>query len=292
MKTVSPGLLALLASRQFFSSDLFEFTLTGEQVLRYCSGDRDIIWNSQTWSSGGTSGPYFLREGSKARCHWKTGIEVDTLVFEVMPGNAVVQGLAFLVAVQQGIFDGAELTLYRAFMPTYGDTAQGTVIMFAGRVAEIEAGSSLATFTVNSHLELLNQNLPRNLYQAGCVNTLFDNACALNAESFAVTGAAAAGSLAHNIAATLAQATGYFDLGKILFTSGANAGFSRTVKTYVKGTPGSIRLTSPFPNVPAAGDVFKIYPGCDKRQATCSGKFSNLPRFRGFPYVPENATAV
>jgi uncharacterized phage protein (TIGR02218 family) len=292
MKTASTGLLALLASRQFFAVDLFQFTLTGGATLNYCSGDQDITWNSIVWNAGGTTGPYLIREGARAKCHWKTGIEVDTLVFDVLPSSSTIQGLPFLTAVQQGVFDGAEMTLYRAFMPSYGNTAEGTVLMFAGRVAEIDVGRSLATFTVNSHLELLNQNLPRNLYQAGCLNTLFDAACGLNAESFAIIGVAGATSLAYNIKATLSQESGYFDLGKIVFTSGLNNGLSRTVKTYVKGTPGSVHLIAPFPNAPSVGDSFKLYPGCDKRQNTCSDKFNNLARFRGFPYIPENATAV
>lgn len=292
MKTASPGLLALLASRQFFVADLFLFTLSGGQQLRYCSGEADITWDNATWSTGGTSGPYFIREGNNARCRWKTGVEVDTLVFDVIPGSASIAGLAFPSAVQKGVFDGAELTLYRAFMPAYGNVAEGTVIMFAGRVAEIDIGNSLITFTINSHLELLNQKLPRNLYQAGCINTLFDTACALNAETFAVSSVTVAGSAAHSIIATLAANTGYFDLGKILFTSGVNNGISRSVKSYVRGAPGVIALMSPLPSAPANGDTFKIYPGCDKQQNTCSGKFGNGLRFRGFPYIPENETAV
>jgi hypothetical protein len=33
-----------------------------------------------------------------------------------------------------------------------------------------------------------------------------------------------------------------------------------------------------------------VYPGCDKQQATCRGKFANLARFRGQPYVPAPET--
>jgi uncharacterized phage protein (TIGR02218 family) len=239
------------------------------------------------------SGPFFDRKDNKAKCHWKVGVEVDTLVFDVLPGSSTVLGEAFLPAVRQGMFDGAELTLYRAFMPTYGNTAAGTVIMFVGRVAEIDAGRSLATFSVNSHLELLNLNMPRNLYQAGCVNTLFDASCSLNAASFAVNASVSAASSTNVIyATTLTQATGYFDLGQVTFTSGANNGISRSVKSYVQGAGGSINMSMPFPVAPGMGDTFMIYPGCDKQQSTCALKFGNLLNFRGFPYVPENSTAV
>jgi uncharacterized phage protein (TIGR02218 family) len=293
MKTASPELLALLATRQFFSADLYLFTLIGGGTLNYCGGDRDIVWNGVTWTAGGTTGPYFDRKDNKAKCHWKVGVEVDTLVFDVLPGSALVEGEAFLSAVRQGVFDGAEMTLYRAFMPTYGNVAAGTVIMFAGRVAEIDAGRSLATFSVNSHLELLNQNMPRNLYQSGCVNTLFDVSCTLNAASFAVSDTVSTGSTQSVITpATLIEPNGYFDLGVITFTSGAASGLSRTVKTYIQGTPGTVSLISPLTVAPQAGDSFLIYPGCDKQQSTCQNKFANITNFRGFPYVPENSTAV
>jgi len=289
MKSASPALLALLASRQFFSADLYLFSLIGGGTLNYCGGDQDLNWNSITWSAGKSTGPYFDRKDNKAKCHWKVGVEVDTLVFDVLPGSSTVLGEPFLSAVRQGVFDGAEMTLYRAFMPTYGNTAAGTVIMFVGRVAEVDCGRSLATFSVSSHLELLNQNMPRNLYQSGCVNTLFDASCTLNQASFAVAGTISNVTSAATFNATLSQPAGFFNLGSITFTSGANSGLSRTVKSWGANT---INLIAPFPVAPAIGDGFNIYPGCDKSQATCSAKFGNLKNFRGFPYVPENSTAV
>jgi uncharacterized phage protein (TIGR02218 family) len=292
MKPASTALINLLASRQFFSADLYLFSLVGGGQLTYCGGDKDIIWNNITWSAAGSVGPYFDRKDNKAKCHWKVGVEVDTLVFEVLPGSSTVLGDPFLSAVRQGIFDGAEMTLYRAFMPSYGNVAAGTVIMFVGRIAEIDAGRSVATFSVNSHLELLNQNMPRNLYQSGCLNTLYDIGCTLNKSSFAVSGSVTPGSTQSVINAALSQASGVFDMGVITFTSGANNGISRTVKTYFQANPSTVSIIVPLPSVPATGDNFTIYPGCDKQQSTCQGKFNNLANFRGFPYVPENSTAV
>lgn len=292
MKTASAALINLLASRQFFAADLYQFALVNGGQLNYCSGDKDVIWNSITWSAGGSVGPYFDRKDNKAKCHWKTGIAVDTMVFDVLPGTATVNGELLLPAVRHGVFDGAELILYRAFMPTYGNVAAGTVIMFAGRVAEIDASSSLATFSVNSHLELLNQNLPRNLYQSGCINTLYDSACTLSSSSFAVNGVVASGSTASVVISPLTQPGGYFDLGKVTFTSGINNGASRTIKSWLASPANAFSLIAPLPSMPAAGDTFTIYPGCDKQQSTCQNKFSNLINFRGFPYIPENSTAA
>ena len=296
MKPASPALIALLASRLFNYAGLYAFSLIGGGTLYYTSGDTDILFGGHLYSAGGTTGPYFDTTGNAAKAHWKTGVEVDTLTFDLLPAAAAVNGQPLLTAIRQGVFDGAELTFSHAYWPKQAYATPvvptGAVVMFAGRVAEVDWGRSIATFTVNSHLELLNQNMPRNLYQSGCVNTLFDPSCALIKASFGVGGTALGGSMASQVSATVANATGYFDLGSITFTSGANSGLSRSVKSYVQGSPGTISLISPFPNAPVNGDTFTIYPGCNKSQPTCAAKFSNLANFRGVPFIPSNETSV
>jgi len=286
---------ALFATRQFQYCGLYAFSLTSGGSVYYASGDVDIYWNSQLYSAGGTVGPFFDRKDNRALMHQKVGVQVDTLCFDVIPGTSQVQGTPFLSAVRQGIFDGATLVYSGAYWPlqAWGSpvTPTGIVDKFEGLVAEVDAGRSLATFTVNSFLDLLNQNMPRNLYQSGCVNTLYDPSCTVNPSSFSVSGTAASGSTASVINATLSQASGYFSLGKITFTSGVNSGISRSVGLYTNGSPGVVSLSMPFPNAPTAGDTFTILPGCDKAALTCGNKFSNLLNYRGFPFIPENSTA-
>lgn len=268
MKPASPELLALLATRQFYVADLYTFAggNLGSNVLRFCGGDQDVSANGFTYSAGAQTGPYFDRQDNKAKCHWKVGVEVNTLVFDVLPGSSELFGAPFQQAVVYGLFDGAELTLERAYMPTYGDTAAGTVVYFVGRVAAIDAGRSVCTFSVNSHLELLNLQLPRNLFQAGCVNNLGDAACGVNLEDFVTTGTVGSGSTNGVINASISGSfgAGTFDNGKILFTSGVLEGLSQTVKSCAFGSPDVITLLGYFPTAPSSGDSFKLYYGCDK----------------------------
>ena len=91
------------------------------------------------------------------------------------------------------------------------------------------------------------------------------------------------------MACGLSQSAGYFTRGYILFTSGALNAIKRTVKGW---QPGLVSVFNPLPAVPAVGDTFMIYPGCDHTQATCSSKFGNVVHFRGFPYVPVPETAL
>ena len=300
MKPASDALRALLAAGQFAAADLYTFTLVDGAVLRYTSFDTDVIANGSTHFSGDQGAPLFDRQDNKAKVHWKIGVEVDTLEFDVIPNQATVNGLPFLWACRLGVFDGAELQLERAFMPPPARgyyppavASVGTVILFVGRVAEVDLGRSLATFNVNSHLELLNTQLPRNLFQSTCVNSLYDTACGVSRAAYLVGGTSAAGSTVSVVKATLAQAMGWFDQGSITFTSGQNKGFSRTVKTYTAGSPGTLSLIAPFPFAPAAGDTFTALPGCDKTTGPggCE-KFNNVPRFKGFSFVPIVETAL
>lgn len=299
MKPVSPELVALLATRQFLGADIYTITLADGTVLRYCGGDQDLTVNGLLFTAGGQTGPYFDRKENKATCHQKLGLQADTLTVDVIPGTAQVLGAPFLTAVQAGTFDGAEVLLEKVFMPTWGDTRRGTVRWFLGRIAEIDGGRSVLTMVVNSHLELLNQQMPRNLVQVGCVNNLGDGTCGVNLASYMTTGSILSGSTQMGLNASITARGGVSDAsvynqGTIGFTSGALNGLSATVRAAVFGSPSTIGMLGPLPSAPAAGDTFNLYFGCNKSLTDGNGcpKFGNTARFRGFPFVPQPATAA
>lgn len=284
MKSATSELVTLLStSRQFLMADLFTFTLVGGTVLRYANCDMDIKVGATVFSSGG---PRFVR----GRTRVTIGVEVDTLDVTVFADDThLVNGVPFLQACASGAFDGASLQLERAFMASWGDTSPGTVILFSGRIAEIKISRHEVKLTVRSELELLNIMMPRNLYQPGCMYTLFDAGCGLLKASWGIVGSVISGSTPRIINCTLAQPAGWFTLGSISFTSGPNAGVSRTVKAHVSG---QVELSYPLPASPVAGNAFVIYPGCDKMQNTCANKFGNAGRFRAFPFVPVPETSI
>lgn len=295
MKPVSPELLTLLNARQFFAADLWTITLSGGTVLRYCGGDADISANGFLYLAGGQVGPYFDRTDNKAMVHWQVGTDSDTLTVDVIPGSSQILGTPFLNAVREGIFDGAKVMLERAFMPTYGDTRRGVVRYFVGNVAEIDAGRSVATFQINSFIELLQLDWPRNIAQPKCMNNLGDSTCTATIPTS--TGTVSGTPTAQAFTATLGGSftSGVFDLGKVLFTSGAMSGFSATIKAApLSGTTASISLLGFLPSAPAVGDTFTIYYGCNKSYTDSNGcpKFSNTAHFRGMPFVPQPSVAV
>lgn len=80
-------------------------------------------------------------------------------------------------------------------------------------------------------------------------------------------------------------ADGWFAGGVLTWETGANAGRSCEVRSWSQAG-GSIVLFLPQPFAIAAGDAFRIHPGCDKRLDTCISRFANVLNFRGEPYVP------
>lgn len=78
----------------------------------------------------------------------------------------------------------------------------------------------------------------------------------------------------------------YFGAGDIYFTTGANEGVPRQRVKAFTSVGGVIETTEPFPFPPEVGDEYVMIPGCRKRLIDCRDKWDNVPRRRGFDWVP------
>jgi uncharacterized phage protein (TIGR02218 family) len=284
MKTATAALQTLLdGTRQFQMADCYTLTTIGGEVLRYTSADFDVKLGINAFSS---RGPLV----SRGPIRTSVGLEVDTLSITIATGNPAHQlnGQPFIAGALDGALDGATVLLERAFFSSWASPATGSLVMFSGRVSQISGSRHELQVNVKSDLELLNVKLPRNIFTPGCSNTLYGPVCGANRAAVTVTGTVAGVEIQRRAFATaLSQADGWFDLGTLTFTSGANAGVSRTVQAYVDG---GFEFALAWPADIAAGDAFSVVPGCDKTKATCQARFNNKARYRGFPYVPAPET--
>jgi uncharacterized phage protein (TIGR02218 family) len=279
MKTASAPLIAALNGGQsFLIADLYTFTLVNTVVARYAVSDTDLTFGGNLFSATTVN-------ITRGKIKTVIGVQVDTLDITISARiEHLLNGTPFLTACQQGALDGARVKVERVFMPTPGDTTTyGSILLFTGRVASMDFGRSQVQMTVNSDLELLNVKLPRNLFQPGCINTLYDGGCTLVQATFGTASTVLTGGDNDTILCGLAQANDYFTHGTIKMTSGALNGVTATIKQY---TVGHIELLVPMIAAPAIGDTFTAYAGCDKQKNTCNSKFANLLHFRGSPYIP------
>lgn len=295
MKTATPGMLALLQKDNNVIVDFFTFTLNGGEpfvggasgglgpILYLCSGDVSISYGGNLYLA---TGPITKR----TKFSQKIGMDVGSMDIEVYAkATDLVGATPWLQALLTGMFDGAEVNVDRVPMPTYGDTSNGVINLFQGRVAQVIFGRSLITITCNDHRELLNIDDPYRLFQPACVHTLYDNGCGLNKATFSDTATVQPNATASSVPFASSRPVGWYDVGVLNFVTGQNIGVARTIKSWDGVTA---KLGTPLPYVPAAGDTISVAAGCLKDQTTCLNKFNNLPQFAGTPFVPQAETAL
>lgn len=282
MRPADPALVAYLAAmrgradKRLLMADCFTFTLLSGLILAYTDADVPIALNGTTYSADSV-----LVDGLRYRC--TTGLDVDQqrITVSARPSNTV-GGVPFLVALREGVFDGCTIRRDRAFLTAWDAPPIGGVTLFTGRLASVDqVGRTSATLTVASELTLLDIDLPRNVWQPTCNHTLYDTGCRLVRQAYASVGAVGDGASTTFI--PWAGASEALTQGTVTFTSGGNTGVSATIK--LADATGLI-LTYPLPALPAPGDSFTAYQGCDHTLATCRSKFANEANFRGFPFVP------
>ena len=264
-------------------ADCFTFTLSTGVVLTYTNTDQPVVYNGFTFAANGP-----LVQGLKYRC--SVGLEVDKqqITIAARPTD-LINGSPFLNALRDGAMDGAIVQRDRVFMSALGQPPVGGVTLFHGRVSTVDiVGRTAATLTIASDLVVLDYDMPRNIYSPTCLHTLYDTGCGVIRGTYAANGSVGSGSSASLI--LFAGALASHAQGAIVFASGVNANVRATVKSVVGGA--SLTLIYPLPSPPASGDSFTVYAGCDHTRATCNSRFSNLSRFRGFPFVPAPQIAV
>lgn len=291
MKPTSSALIAYLNAARgnpdvpLLMADAFTFTLRSGLVLCYTNADVTFSYNGNTYL-----GNSVLIDGLKYKA--AIGLEVDQqqITVAARSTDTITSGAPFLQALRDHSFDFCQIERDRIFFSDkIGGTAIGSVLLFKGQLGVInEIGRTSAKLTVNSLLVLCDIDMPRNVYQPTCLHTLYDSGCTLIKNAFGTNGTVGSGSTASMI--NWPGASLNYQQGTITFTSGVNAGVSATVGSVAAGT--SMTLLYPLESVPAVGDAFTIYFGCDHTPGTCQSKFNNLQNFRGFPYVPPPQMAV
>lgn len=131
------------------------------------------------------------------------------------------------------------------------------------------------------------------VYTRDCPFVLGDARCKVNLPALTlfsaeVVSAASRGTFTAQHAGFAGKPSDYWDLGVVTWTSGQSNGLTAEVKsgTIPAGNQVTLTLQVQMPVNIAAGDKFKISPGCDGLAQTCVSKFDNFVNFGGFLFIP------
>jgi len=186
-----------------------------------------------------------------------------------------------------GLYDAAEVELW---LVDWSEPAL-RVLIAKGTLGEVRRDGTAFVAEVRGLSQALGEESGR-LYTSNCGADLGDGRCKINldAPAYRGVGTVAAVTATSSFAASGldAFADGWFTAGKLTFTGGANAGLSVEVKTHRVSGGVRLDLWQAMPHPIEAGDTFAVTAGCDKRFATCYGRFNNIVNFRGFPHIPGN----
>lgn len=299
MKTFSTDLTNLLATKHCIRVDLFQIgPCMNGQTIYATNGSGTITFNGNVYQ------PVQFGNWSRAAITLKVGMESNTVTITVKVDNQIPvlfpgTSATMLDCIKFGLIDQAPVSIFTAYMPSYGvvvGPTGGSLVetKFVGQVGTIEKlGLTKADIQVNDLIYLLNVQTPQMILQAACRWTLYGTGCTLNKGSFSRS--TTVGTVVNPYiftpaaAVTPHTAAGTFTQGYLTWTSGQNLGLSCFIRNWVSGGAIQLDLAPIFPM--AAGDAFTIYQGCSKSFAACND-FGNSINYGGTPNVPVPEAAI
>lgn len=274
MKTITSDLNDHAAQSTTSFATCWKVVRTDDEIFGFTDHDKDLT------VPVGVGVLYKARTGyTRTTIETSSSLAVDNLDLEGIFDDASITELDIVA----GLWDYADVEIFQV---NWADLTQGVCKMRKGRLGEVKAGRSTFVTELRGLLQNVQQEVGR-VFGPQCDADLFDARCAVDPIAFTDTAAVTAVTSRRVFAASsLSRADGFFDAGKVTFTSGDNNGLSMEVKLSLNAG-GAIQLQLPMPFDVQVGDTFTIRAGCaEKSLSMCRDKFSNVINFRGFPYVP------
>jgi uncharacterized phage protein (TIGR02218 family) len=269
MKTVSAALVQHLAGEVTTLATCWKITRRDGVVLGFTDHVRDLDVDGVTYRAA--SG--YTRTAIRSTAD----LAVDNLDVEsVFADDGITEE-----DLRAGRYDFAEV---RMFLVDYEDLGEGILKLRRGWLGEVSIRDGRYVAELRGLAQKL-QMAVGEVYAPDCAADLGDARCGVDLAALEESGSVTAVTSITTVETSLAEATGWYDGGELLWTSGANAGQTVAVRHWDAGT-GTLSLFLPALHAMQPGDAFTVRPGCNKSFATCRGKFGNAINFRGFPHVP------
>jgi uncharacterized phage protein (TIGR02218 family) len=276
MRALPAGLQSLLESGATTLCRCWLLERTDGSKLGFTDHDRDLVFDATTFEASAGM--------NAAEVTQSLGLAVDTMEI----AGALQSEKLTEADLAGGLYDNGKLTV---FLVDWSNVANRAVL-FAGSVGEVSRGRTHFAAEMRGLAHALNQERGR-VFSRICDADLGDARCGVNLESPSFKGAGTVTSAQSNrsfAASGLdAYADGWFRRGRLVWTSGANAGAAIEVKYHTNnGVAVRLELWETMPFDVGIGDTFTVTAGCDKSLETCRDRFHNVANFRGFPFIPGN----
>lgn len=268
MKAASTQLAAHIAGETTTLATCWKVTRRDGLVLGFTDHDQDLTVAGQLYqaSTGYT----------RSAIHTISDLSVDNLDIE----SALNSDTLNANDLRAGLWDEAEVEI---FFVNWSDLSQGSVILKRGTIGHVELKDAVFKAELRGLTQALQQQIVE-LYTPDCRADLGDARCKINLTALTVTGTVTATTDRYGFTdSSRTEASGYWNGGLVLWTSGANAGRKMEIGIFAAGV---FTLFLPMPGVIAVGDTYSLQPGCDKSFTTCKTRYGNGNNFRGEPYVP------
>lgn len=275
--------LASIAPCVSYRCQCWKITRRDSQVFAFTTHDRPVTFRDVE----------FLPCNSLEASAFESGIVTSASG----AGDSEINGILADDAITErdlasGLFDGAQIEVWQV---SWGDVTDTPKRLAKGILGQATQGGIRYTVEMLSTGAKLSQRPLLDTVTPACRFRLGDGRCPVDLGALEVNGTVS-GVLARNalqrnrfrqfIDTILTQADGYFDFGRLTWTTGDNTGISSEVKSYA-ATGDIITLWEIMPNEIQIGDEYTITPGCDGTRSTHTTKFGlTMASFGGFPDLP------
>lgn len=263
---------------------------------------------AQTWTITRTDGQVFaftsldrpltFRGVVHSPCNSLTATATEQSTTIGASGNMELLGIISDAGISEqelynGLFDFAAFEIW--MVPWNNTSGQTPFRLMAGTTGTMSHGIDGFKFEVLTGSANLRQKGLLEVFSASCrygFGSTLDPRCPVDLAAITVAGSATSTAVpaASNastrrivIDSSRAEPAGYFDLGIITFTGGANAGAKSEIKRFEGGV---FVLWSPLLFPIETGDTYTATPGCNKSPADHMRFNADMVDFGGFPDVP------
>jgi uncharacterized phage protein (TIGR02218 family) len=269
MRSLPPALASHIAGETTTLCRCWRLTRRDGAVTGFTDHDRDLAFDGVSYTAASGLSP------SDAESQLGLAVSGGEVSGALMSAGLNEADIA------AGRYDDAEVA---TFLVNWADPAQW-LLLDVSNIGEIRRADSHFIAELRGPAHRYDETQGR-LYQAACDADLGDARCKVALAGLAVAGTISevVSTLMVTVPALAAKTEGWASGGRIAFTSGANQGQARMIKTH--GAGGLVELWEPLPAALVAATACTVTPGCDKRYATCVAKYANGLNFRGFPHIP------